>query len=129
MRMKRQAVAVATSTAMFLGELTMSGLRKHRGCRIRAPTPSSSMVSPTSTRWCGWGHRVAPVDRTDVAAVPRLAHGRSGGERLPLNLLSLQVRAAAEHLGAEICLATRDDNPPLHQAADHRGAALRLVGG
>ncbi len=46
-----------------------------------------------------------------------------------LNLLSLEALAAAEHLGAEICLATGDNNPPLCQAADHRGTALRLVSG
>jgi len=46
-----------------------------------------------------------------------------------LNLLSLEAIAAAEHLDAEICLASADDNPPLVAAARARGVPLRLVRG
>lgn len=44
-----------------------------------------------------------------------------------LNLLSLEALAAAEHLGAEICLAAVDHNPPLRDAAAERGLAVRLI--
>jgi hypothetical protein len=44
-----------------------------------------------------------------------------------LNLLSLEALATAEHLGAEICLATADENPPLLAAAAARGVRTRLV--
>jgi hypothetical protein len=48
---------------------------------------------------------------------------------LRLNLLSLEALAAAEHLGAELCLAAADENPPLVDAAAARGTQLRLVAG
>lgn len=44
-----------------------------------------------------------------------------------LNLLSLEALAAADHLGAEICLAAADDNPPLHERAGQRNVPLRLI--
>ena len=46
---------------------------------------------------------------------------------LRLNLLSLEALAAAEHLGAVICLAEQDENPPLLAAARERGVPTRLV--
>lgn len=44
-----------------------------------------------------------------------------------LNLLSLEALAAAEHLGAEICLAARDRNRPLLDAARARGVPVRFI--
>ncbi len=44
-----------------------------------------------------------------------------------LNLLSLEALAAAEELGATICLAPADENPTLIAAAEQRGLEVRLV--
>ena len=49
----------------------------------------------------------------------------SSGVRL--NLMSLEALATAEHLGAEICLAAADQNPPLVEAAGQRGVAVRII--
>lgn len=46
---------------------------------------------------------------------------------LRLNLMSLEALAAAEQLGAEVCLATADENPQLIAAAALRGVPTRLV--
>lgn len=44
-----------------------------------------------------------------------------------LNLMSLEALAAAEHRGAELCLAAIDENPPLLAAASARGTPARLI--
>jgi hypothetical protein len=44
-----------------------------------------------------------------------------------LNLLSLEALAAAEELGATICLAPEDENPPLVEAAEARGVEVQVV--
>lgn len=44
-----------------------------------------------------------------------------------LNLLSLEALAAAEHLEADICLATADENRPLVTAAQERQVGIRMV--
>jgi hypothetical protein len=44
-----------------------------------------------------------------------------------LNLLSLEALAAARQLGAEICLAERDANGPLREAASMLGVDVRTV--
>jgi hypothetical protein len=44
-----------------------------------------------------------------------------------LNLMSLEALVAAEHLDAEICLASVDDNPSLIEAAAARNVATRLI--
>ena len=49
-------------------------------------------------------------------------------EGVRLNLLSLEALAAAEGQGAELCLATADENPQLLDAAASRGTPARLVG-
>jgi hypothetical protein len=41
--------------------------------------------------------------------------------------MSLEALAAAEHLGAELCLAAADRNPPLLAAADARVTPTRLI--
>ena len=48
-------------------------------------------------------------------------------EGVRLNLLSLEALSAAEHLGAELCLAVADENPPLLEAARTRSTPLRLL--
>ncbi|HEX3841937.1 MAG TPA: hypothetical protein VHU85_14180 [Acidimicrobiales bacterium] len=48
-------------------------------------------------------------------------------EGVRLNLMSLEALAAAELLGAELCLAAIDENPPLIDAALARGMPARLV--
>jgi hypothetical protein len=45
-----------------------------------------------------------------------------------LNLMSLEALAAAEHIGAELCLAVADENPPLLATAQARSTPTRLVG-
>jgi hypothetical protein len=45
-----------------------------------------------------------------------------------LNLMSLEALAAAQHLGAELCLAIADENPPLLAAAEARTTTVRLIG-
>lgn len=44
-----------------------------------------------------------------------------------LNLMSLEALAAAQHLGAEICLSAGDQNPLLVAAAGTRGTPVRLI--
>jgi hypothetical protein len=46
---------------------------------------------------------------------------------LRLNLMSLEALAAADHHGAELCLATADENPSLLSAAASRGIPARLI--
>jgi len=49
----------------------------------------------------------------------------AGGVRL--NLLSLEALAAAEHLGAALCLATSDRNAPLLDAARDRNLEVQRI--
>ena len=49
-------------------------------------------------------------------------------EGVRLNLMSLEALASSEQLGAELCLATADENLPLLAAAGARAAPLRLIG-
>ena len=49
-------------------------------------------------------------------------------EGVRLNLMSLEALAAAQHLGAELCLAVADENPPLRAAAEARTAVVRVFG-
>jgi hypothetical protein len=48
-----------------------------------------------------------------------------GGARL--NLLSLEALAAAQHLGAEICLADVDANQPLVASSRQSGVTVRTI--
>jgi hypothetical protein len=54
-----------------------------------------------------------------------MAASLASGARL--DLMSLEALTAAEHLGAEICLAAADDNDPLRAAASDAGVAVRTV--
>jgi hypothetical protein len=49
-------------------------------------------------------------------------------EGVRLNLMSLEALAAAEHLGAELCLAIVDENPSLIDAARACEIPTRVIG-
>lgn len=65
------------------------------------------------------------VSLRDLAR-PMARHLADGTRR---NSMSLEALAAAEHLGASICLAVDDENPPLVAAAAARGVATRVIVG
>jgi hypothetical protein len=44
-----------------------------------------------------------------------------------LNLMSLEALAAAERVGADLCMATVGENPQLMAAAGSRGVRVRLI--
>ncbi len=50
-------------------------------------------------------------------------------EGVRLNLMSLEALAAAEHQGAELCLADADENPQLLEVAAARDRPARIIGG
>lgn len=79
------------------------------GAAVSAVIELPDWIGLTSLRTLGW----------PMAAL--LANG------VRLNLLSLEALASAEHLGAEICLAAADHNPPLREAAAQRDVSVRLV--
>jgi hypothetical protein len=76
---------------------------------VEAVTELPETISLTSLRSLAW-----PMANL-------VAHG----ERL--NLLSLEALAAAQHLGAELCLAAADENPPLVEAARRHDVSVRVV--
>jgi len=69
-------------------------------------------------------------DSIDLLSLRELAWpmARLVGEGVRLNLMSLEAPAPAEHLGAELCVAVADENPPLLEAAQARSTRVRLVG-
>lgn len=69
-------------------------------------------------------------DTIDLVSLRDLAWpmARLAAEGVRLNLMSLEALAAAEHLGAELCMAPADENPQLLAAAQSRGRPTRLVG-
>ena len=81
------------------------------GSALRAVTELPETVGLLSMRELAW-----PMARL-----------LDGGVRL--NLMSLEALAAAERVGAELCLAVADENPLLLAAATHRGVPARLIGG
>jgi hypothetical protein len=119
------------------GPTFITGLWYHRACRAVA---SPTVVGALSRRL---GAADPAVGAAAVGAVIRLpediglvslrdlawpmARLLDGGVRL--NLLALEALAAAEHLGAELCLADVDDNPPLRSAAAARGVTTCLISG
>lgn len=117
------------------GRLVTTGLWYHRLCRALA----NSRVTGAMSR--SLGDVPVPVAEAAVRAVtalPEAIHlvsmrslawpmGQSIASGARLNLLSLEALAAAEHLGAELCLAATDDNPPLVAAAAQRQVPLRRV--
>ena len=69
-------------------------------------------------------------DTIDLVSLRDLAWpmARLAAEGVRLNLMSLEALAAAEHLGAELCMAPADENPQLLAAAQSRERPTRLVG-
>lgn len=68
-------------------------------------------------------------DSIDLLSLRHLAWpmARLVDDGVRLNLMSFEALAAAEHLGAELCLAAADENLPLLSAAQARAAAVRLL--
>lgn len=115
--------------------LSTTGLWYHRLCRAVADTTVTGVMSKAL------GNVDAQVAAGVVAMIVELpediglvslrsvgwpmARLVAGGARL--NLLSLEALATAEHLGATICLAEANDNPPLREAAAQRGVPVRLI--
>jgi hypothetical protein len=69
-------------------------------------------------------------DTIDLLSLRELAWSmaRLVDDGVRLNLLSLEALAAAERLGAELCMAEADENPPLVAAAAARSTPTRIVG-
>jgi hypothetical protein len=69
-------------------------------------------------------------DSIELPSLRQLAWpmARLVNEGIRLNLMSLEALAAAPHIGAELCLAVADDNPPLRAAAEALTAVVRVFG-
>jgi hypothetical protein len=118
------------------GRLVTTGLFYHRLCRaltntavvgslsrslgIAEPELATAAVRAASSL----PENIGLVSLRDLAWP--MANLLADGVRL--NLLALEALAAAELLGAELCLAAVDDNPTLRSAAEVRGVAVRLLG-
>lgn len=114
-----------------------TGLWYHRLCRAldspRVTGPLSSRLGPATTSMAEAAVGALTTLPETVGLVP-LRHlawpmARLVNTGMRLNLLSLEAAAAAEHLGAELCLAVADENPPLLAAALDHGIPARLVAG
>lgn len=112
-----------------------TGLWYHRLCRA----VSTHAVTGALSR--SLGHAGPVVAASAVRAITTLPEtigilslrdlawpmARLVDDGIRLNLMSLEALAAAEHQGAELCLAALDENPPLLVAASARGAPVRLI--
>jgi hypothetical protein len=112
-----------------------TGLWYHRLCRAL----SNTSVTGSLSRSLGRADAVIAASAVRAAtALPEtiglvslrelawpMADSLATGVRL--NLMSLEALVAAEHLDAEICLASVDDNPSLIEAAAARNVATRLI--
>ncbi len=112
-----------------------TGLWYHRLCRAL----SSSVVTGALSRSLGRADAdIAAAAVRAATALPEaiglvslrelswpMADALAAGARL--NLMSLEALAAAEHLEAEICLASVDENPPLIEAAASRQVPTRVI--
>lgn len=117
------------------GPLFTTGLWYHRLCRAMG----DRSVAGTFSR--SLGSADATVAAAAIEALTRLPEpigclslrelawpmARLLDDGVRLNLMSLEALAAAENLGAEICLSPEDENPPLVAAARSREAPLRFV--
>lgn len=112
-----------------------TGLWYHRLCRALA---DDAITGSMSRRLGAVDTNVASAVVASVIELPEtvelvslrilawpMAELIHSGERL--NLMSLEALAGARHLGAEICLATEDDNTPLRAAADRHDIPIRLI--
>lgn len=112
-----------------------TGLWYHRLCRA----VSSQVVTGAMSRRLGRaGPDVAASATRAITALPEtigllslrdlawpMAQLLVEGVRV--NLLSLEALAAADHHGAELCLATAEENPQLLASASARGTPARLI--
>lgn len=112
-----------------------TGLWYHRLCRAL----SSTVVTGSLSRSLGRADAdIAAAAVRAATALPEtiglvslrdlswpMADSLVAGVRL--NLMSLEALAAAEHLDAEICMASVDENPQLLEAAASRMVATRLI--
>lgn len=118
------------------GRVFTTGLWYHRLCRSvgdrtvvgvfsraigRADPPVAAAAIQAITRL---------PDSIDLISLRELAWpmARLVDDGVRLNLMSLEALAAAEYLGAELCLAVADENAPLLAAVQARLAAIRLIG-
>ena len=118
------------------GRIFTTGLWYHRLCRA----VSGQAVTGAMSRRLGRAHPgVAASATRAITALPEtiglislrdlawpMAQLLEEGVRL--NLLSLEALAAADHHGAELCLAEADENPQLLDSAAARGTPARLIG-
>jgi hypothetical protein len=117
------------------GRLWTTGLWYHRLCRALADTSVTGTLSKSlgdldPTLAAGVVGAVTTLPDTIGLASLRLlawpmAQLLADGARL--NLMSLEAVAAAQHLGAEICLAEDDVNPQIVEAAAARDVVVRIV--
>lgn len=115
--------------------IATTGLWYHRLCRALANdrvTGSLSRrlgaVEPAVARGV-LGAVVQLPETIEVVSLRTLAWPMGALVRrgIRVNLLSLEALAAAQHLTAEICLASEDDNEPLRIAAGAIGADVRTI--
>ena len=125
----------SADTGIGVARISTTGLWYHRLCRAL----TNSTVSGVLSRSLGSADPALGASTTRaVTELPEtinlislrelawpMAQLLSDGVRL--NLMSLEALAAAEQLGAEICLAIADENPQLIAAAQQRGIPTRLV--
>lgn len=117
------------------GQIVTTGLWYHRLCRAVSVPGVIGVLSRrlgTADDVTGAGALHAVIELPESIGLVSLrdlawpmAGLLAGGARL--NLLSLEALAAAEVVGATICLDPVDENPPLVAAAAARGRALRRV--
>ncbi len=112
-----------------------TGLWYHRLCRALG---DQTVVGSMSRMLGGVEHSVAESVLELVIELPDTIQtlslrmlswpmGQLVGEGARVNLLSLEALAAAQHLGAEICLAEANVNAPLRLAASDLGIPVRVI--
>lgn len=116
--------------------LATTGSWYHRLARARVASPVTGALS---RRLGDIDEHVAAMVVASVTALPPEVElvslrdlagpmAQLVGEGVRLDLLSLEAVAAAERLGATICLGRADLNPPLVDVAEARGVPVEVVG-
>jgi len=124
-----------TGLRRAVGAVFTTGLWYHRLCRALA---STAVTGPLSRRLGAADPTFGATALRSVTDLPETIGvlsfrtlawpmARLVSAQVRLNLLSLEALAAAEELGAELCLATQDENPTLLGAAAARGLPIRLI--
>lgn len=112
-----------------------TGLWYHRLCRAIATRSVAGALSRSlghvdpEVATAAIGAVVALPERIGLLSLRDLAWpmARLLDAGIRLNLMSLEALAAAEDLGAELCIAAVDNNPQLLAAAAARGTPARLI--